>query len=1170
MAPPTLPVAPTSMRLTVEVLPLAAEHAHGPSRVQALADMKARRFALPVQVNHTFRQVWGQIEERYKKNYLNAQQAAAFTINKLQDAYDCDLDVDDTVGSIFEGEADPTMRKIKVVPSFVDRDFSVPVTSNLRPASAQKRLLEVAEERANKRRRINHSQLHCVREESHPLRDQPLPTTESELCGEDISDEAANGLQAAHRSSRSHTGASLVFVHGGQTGDAEFGSGIKAESPELGDLPRQPTPEVAQIEAMVREPSIPLRKETPRGARLQKNTSRSRTPHQSAPQVSEGHVCPLKDITQDSDLRRQQKDGLQSITTNEKAVDTAILRSPESTPSHMQQTPPVASRRKDLYEISSSPEFVGQKSSSNMTTYGRSPKTVQKAVALMNRARRLSVQAQRHTPTKQSPSRTSLEKTHAYPLAQSDFIESTQQDEEVLIRSRHVQNGVSTPIQTTPAKTSRPGSLKKPSRTSQSAIKAANDIAASSSQRGIGTPKSTSTPRNVDPSVQARLDRLRQRKKVPPVLADQSSRRGSLQSNTSAQSTAATFSPPVSIDKTDTESGTSAKKKASSETATPIQPQVEPETVARLPSQPATVRATTQRTPVPLPANIRNLSPKNTSLHNNSTTSDVRKPTLEKLNFQSEGGNEHSRQRESPNTHPASAKTSAKHSSAHSSHQAAPAQKAGSGTTPISTATVPKKRGRPRKNPVVEPAAAPGPFADPSRIEPPQAESIAPISSKTSSQAKSVGEEVIMVSSAESESSEDPEEDETSHNVSAAMANSSTVQPELQPENEIRSSQLPRTSENGLESVEQSAEQQSSVRDQVARSLPTQAQDSLAQTQKNQKKTPWNSNSWDFGNIADKDGVSSESISNQEANARAASSQPLSNGKNESISDAGLAREEESKSRSVSPAVSTRSSPALTRRPARFLSHSPTPDGSDAEDNSEETSASPSKASTPQAVNNESGSNSDSASSDSDSDGSATDNELPDAPPPASSTQPLSSSLPQPTVQSKPPQSTPMVPETSQPVPAPSQPYKRTPIPLPPNSQLPSTASPSLQRPATTAARAGPGPSSASLQTPNRRPTLSSKSSQFTGLKDQLVQVQTLTGGAKGKLAAAFDPRNMNLGKLFKAGARAGVPVGAPNGVKSKPGVNRAGSVLAGLEGGSSSSDESSSSSSSSSDSDSD
>jgi hypothetical protein len=71
-------VAPgaTTMRLTIQVLPLAKENAHGPYRSRALEVFKGRKFAMPVRWDATFEQVWSQIEQRYVDNYLDAKQAA--------------------------------------------------------------------------------------------------------------------------------------------------------------------------------------------------------------------------------------------------------------------------------------------------------------------------------------------------------------------------------------------------------------------------------------------------------------------------------------------------------------------------------------------------------------------------------------------------------------------------------------------------------------------------------------------------------------------------------------------------------------------------------------------------------------------------------------------------------------------------------------------------------------------------------------------------------------------------------------------------------------------------------------------------------------------------------------------------------------------------------------
>ncbi|KAJ4370372.1 hypothetical protein N0V83_004890 [Neocucurbitaria cava] len=242
------------LRLTVQVLPLEAEHAHGPHRAQAVALSKGRKFALPVQSEDTFEQVWTRIEQRYKANYLNAQQAATFTIKKLQDAYDCDLDVGDTVSSIFEGETDPAMRTIKVVPSFVNRNFSVPPTSNLRPGHAQKRLRELNVGQASKRRRVEQPQLEDMQQAGDLSRDQPIPTTESERNVDGGAGQGGLRAGRLRRRPRSRqTGESCVIVKDAQTGHVEFGPRIKSESQK----PETPGAAVSQRKDIYEVPSSP-------------------------------------------------------------------------------------------------------------------------------------------------------------------------------------------------------------------------------------------------------------------------------------------------------------------------------------------------------------------------------------------------------------------------------------------------------------------------------------------------------------------------------------------------------------------------------------------------------------------------------------------------------------------------------------------------------------------------------------------------------------------------------------------------------------------------------------------------------------------------------------------------------------------------------------------------
>ncbi|KAF2034551.1 hypothetical protein EK21DRAFT_56186 [Setomelanomma holmii] len=363
----------TRMRLTVEVLPLTEENAHGPYRDEAIAVFKGRKFALPVHSENTLEQVWTQIEQRYKTNYLDALQAANFTIKKLQDAYDCDLDLGDTVSSIFEGETDPTMRMIKVVPSFVYRDFSVPVTSNLRPAHAQKRIRELNGEIANKRRRI---ELGDVREEVDPSRDQPVPSTESERSREgSLANPRADGRRAGSRARRSHTGGSLVFVNNSQTGQAEFGTSVKEESPEPGFPPPAPKATVSE-----KNTSAPNRCQT---------KSRTRTPRaRTEEEVATNGVDEVPETDDAATVDMQQQDAAHEPDTQE----AAIQRSPQSTPARSQRTPqPAATKRRDIYDVPSSPEFMSNKKAKAKKTYSRSPRTattVQKEVDLLNSSRR--------------------------------------------------------------------------------------------------------------------------------------------------------------------------------------------------------------------------------------------------------------------------------------------------------------------------------------------------------------------------------------------------------------------------------------------------------------------------------------------------------------------------------------------------------------------------------------------------------------------------------------------------------------------------------------------------------------------------------------------------------------------------------------------------------------
>lgn len=404
MAPPS---GRTRMRLTIEVLPLAPDDAHGPYRSHALASFKGRKFALPVSIDDTFETVWSQIEHRYKTSYLNAQQAATFTIKKLQDAYDCDLFMTDTVGSIYEGETDPTLRLIKVVPTFHDRDFSVPTTSSLRPAHAHKRTRELDQQAATKRRRTDQSVEAIDLDALGPPRDQPVPSTERNSRGSRSRSRSRSRSHAhtlahihtpnhnhsrdhsahahAHaapqvrsRTSRSATGSSsLVLVNGTQTGQAEFAPAIKEESPELGSPPppRQPIPH--------RSPTLPQEHSPPR-------RTPSRTPAgyvQPAADPRRGSKAPgpvLEDVAVSTHDANGDSDDEGVHTPQRTTQESAIRHSLSPTSAQRPQTPPrVATRRPNVYDVPSSPEFLNNDPKKAKSTYGRKVTTPRSDVGLL-------------------------------------------------------------------------------------------------------------------------------------------------------------------------------------------------------------------------------------------------------------------------------------------------------------------------------------------------------------------------------------------------------------------------------------------------------------------------------------------------------------------------------------------------------------------------------------------------------------------------------------------------------------------------------------------------------------------------------------------------------------------------------------------------------------------
>jgi hypothetical protein len=364
-------------------------------------------------------------------------------MNRLQDAYECDLDLGDTVKSIFGGEADPTMRMIKVVPSFVNRDFSVPPTSNLRPHNVHKRTQEASEEHASKRRRVE--QAANLHDAMDVLRDQPVPSTEnSRNSSRRRSDHPSSRARSQAR--RSQTESSVLIVHGAQTGQAEFAPAVKQESPELGLQPSaRPVPRIeprpsAAVDAVsrcqpIREPS---------------RTSR-------APEEAEAEPHLEPEITETADgieeAEEQPRDHVAPVET--------------------EQAPEPDIKRRDVYDVPSSPEILnGRDTKTTRTRSTRATNTVRKEVDLLNSSRLSS--SQTHSGSSD-------------PI--SAFLKDIAQPE---------PSEAPTPIKA-PLKSAKPGSLKKPTR--KSLLVVPKDSPSSSH---AGKEKKT------DPEIHARLDKIKQ------------------------------------------------------------------------------------------------------------------------------------------------------------------------------------------------------------------------------------------------------------------------------------------------------------------------------------------------------------------------------------------------------------------------------------------------------------------------------------------------------------------------------------------------------------------------------------------------------------------------------------------------------------------------------------
>ncbi|KAJ4346290.1 hypothetical protein N0V95_005500 [Ascochyta clinopodiicola] len=1163
------------MRLTVVVEALAEENAHGEYRDEALEVFKERKFAMPVQLHDTFETVWTDIEQRYKTNYLDARQAATFSIKKLQDAYECDLDMTDTVGAIFEGEPDRRMHLIRVIPHFVYRETSVVPGSMLRPSGAQKRHgddldhgddIDVSQA-AHKRRRVEAQ--HRQRQQNadtfdarRPSPNRPILSTESHPAGADSTGseedrggaeslgggESADGAEGAEdtdgaeeavpqqRSARSKSGLSLVELSRTETGQTPFtAAAIKQESsPEPVQLPAQ-SPAANGTESVERpvDPASdkPLQIEQSRavedGARHVQTASETA---QASPQLA---ASPKPD-------------------SQEAAIHESPLSSVEAEPMPV----PPARKRRDIYQVPSSPEFMQAKATpvKPPKTYGRSPRSaavIQREVDLLNMARQMPRNGE-EVDTHQSETPTStLKKARAFQRSEPDEIESTPQEEMRSVShgkthatsnvnengdktentdqdhdddddadltasfldeaARDQTNGTQTPARKTLTKAAKPGSLKKPSRASLVPTPASTKrgkhleaagtptTRASAVKRAAkakpSTPASTKSTKSKPALSQETTSRMEHLQKLLNASQNTPKRRGNAGSPARSGSTQSRERSNISSP----EVRTSTAKRPE-----PVAPSP-PVLNARPVIQMSTTQQTPIKSPVPLPSSVKtstpirstptsSTAPKRTAEASKRGATDVfRKPAVKKhespvpLLPVKEASNPPvtvtPRRSEVPL--PVNVRILRRSSSL----QGSPLANGHTETdksSPVAPAKTPAKFNQDVSHAAVKPTGV-------SVTE----------SAEQSSTAKP-GNGAIVISSAEpssteySDSGNERQDDVPRRGVNGSVEGTAASNKHHDPTQPDHTTTTPPADISGEAEGVQKTKPTGTLN-----STPTilpQTQDKPPSGQDTSQAAPWVAESWGFGSLGpthDSSYKAEPAHQSEPQVAAPAASIPDDEGFAEQELYSTAIEDNASRSRSTSAAVSTRSSPAVSRRPARFLSHSPTPDASDSEEESDEASAAPSRAASPQA-NGKDESESESSSDSSEDD----DVEMPDLPagstinsnnnhaPPSSP--PLHSVL----------DSTPVVPETSQTPPSqnnfPTRPVLDS-LPAQQSSQAPRSSQ------------------SVSIQAADRR-----RYTGFRSLREQLADTKAAQAATQVK---KFDPRTMSLGKLVKNKALIGLGV---------------------------------------------
>jgi hypothetical protein len=1104
------------MRLTVLVEALAEENAHGEFRDVALAAFKERRFAMPVQLDDTFETVWRDIEQRYKTNYLAPHQAATFSIKKLQDAYDCDLDMTDTVGAIFEGEPDRKLHMIKVVPHFAYREMSVVPGSMLRP---QKRLGDDLEDdqdasnhsfspsasthahtnaHANKRRRIESQQRQSTHEARLPSPNRPIPSTESLPAPPTTT---AGVSPTGGRPVRS--GLSFVEVSCTETGQAPFSAHhVKQESPEPAD-PSQPphTDTLREQSQALPELAAPA---VDHGGEQHGHTAPPQ--HTSTPQHDSHEAALQRSPISSDDLEPEHEsdtaiahDNAYTLNDNARTINENIHTTNDNIQTAIAPTRTTRTSR-DIYRVPDSPEFMHKKATPDKpgkTTYGRSPHS---GADLLNMARRLGRTAKQADTTQTASPASVPRKAQPFQRMQSDEIESTPQEDAAaqdLTASFLDEAAGATPkvsARKKPVKPVKPGSLKKPLRAWLTTPPAMTKRGVESKLAG----KPTSASSTVESSAASAATLVSASSSTGTKTPDTMSRMERMQMALS-QGTPTSQRNASSLARSGSYRSRERSKRLSPEVRIPVTKKA------------ATLTVSSESLTEPVTVHVGTVQPKPTKPPTSLLPPSAENPTSVPIVTPKDAAKAPETAKPGPFKKPARA-------THESLAQPASAKKASvtpaAGVLRRSEVPLPPNVRHLRRSSSLQssPRARgdvsaintdtnlpPKPLADPQ----PSLPGSETMSSRTS-KAKSTGPTssaklsngAIVISSAEPSSPDyssseegDAEEDKPDTDVASGQEAESPTSAKM-----VNNKMRLDAHATHAGQVEQTAKQpikantQSETDDKLV--VPGHTQGHPPSGQGSEQAVPWDAASWNFGQAGGTTHLNDQLEPPQaEQPPEATNTAPL-------LEDEGFAEQEiystaiednASRSRSSSAAGSTRSSPAISRRPARFLSHSPTPNTSESEDDSDEASAVAFRAASAQ-INGkeETESESDSSSDSSDDEdvdmaaGSAIENNTVAAPP---SSPPLNGLT----------GSTPVVRATSQPTSSQIKPpVQRTPVPPP--TQQSSQALQSSQ--------------SVSAQAADRR-----RYTGFRSLREQLADTKTAQATAQKKV---FDPRTMSLGKLTK------------------------------------------------------